>query len=1114
MRADETPAAGGAVRFAFLERYWNDHRRGCLRAADDYAREFPGFEAIVRREFERLLNRRGDPHAVGVDRIGPYLLIREIGRGGQAVVYQARDPELDRTVALKVLRVGPAFHRRSLERFVREARVASRLEARGICPVYAAGEENGLAWIAMRYVPGETLVAYLQRDLRSRRECLACLVSVLRTLHVAHGAGVIHRDLKPSNIVLGPDGPVVLDFGLAQSQADPSQATLTGEQIGTPAYMAPEQIRGDAVDRRVDVYACGIVAYEMLAGTHPFDAPTRELMVRRKLDEPAPRLSGVPSALRTVIATALAPNPEQRYSTAAAFADDLERFARGQPILARRPSAVRRAILWARAHKALTALLVSLVWALAVSLLLLFLVQDEQRRTRDSLRRSRALALAGAAMEEGRDDPQLGLLLALRAYDTSALPESLSAVYRCWDSMRVVCELQGDGTPVSATALLDSERVLCGYEDGHVRMFSGAGDARDLSPHAGRVTAIVADSLGRSATAGSDGVVVVRDHNGARRARFDLGASVQALALARDDALLCGTEDGAVFEASMVRPEARPRELWHGTAGIVRLLKAPSGAGLLALTRGREAVVLDRSGHVRRRWQTDMSTAAAYLGDGESVVTTRIFPDASRGLYVVDLTGSRVREVPRLFPIAGIATGPDGRVAVGGGAGLAMVLDLERGTSVPLRGHSHSVPFLEFDADGYILTGSFDHTLRVFGPSGNPRQVFRGHRAPVTHASFVNDASRVLSASRDGTVMLWDRRGPGELDLGRHRWAGRAFASEDGSTIAVVVEHGVLLLPRSGDKQPVRLRAREARPLHVSFAGDRVLVVLETGRAGLFDRKGNHLGTCPRHVLFPSSLLVDGGRAVVTNLGRELLKWDESGELTRFTGHDAPICVVATAGDIVVTGDTEGGAKLWHTSGVLRADLNRHDGPVAAVAASSRGLVASAGADGRVRVYGSDGSLLANCEGHSGAVSHLEFSRDGRLLLTVSEDATARVFRVDGTPVATLRGHTGALEVASLAPGGDRIATVGRDGRVLLWSIDGTRLVELPRLSRPAHHIEFTPDGRELLVSGLGDRVCLWPLDPAELLARARARCCRTMTKAEAVRFATLLADNGGPQSR
>jgi TolB-like protein len=275
-----------------------------------------------------------------------YMIQRELGRGGMATVYLARDLKHDRPVALKVLRpelaasLGP-------ERFQREIRFAARLQHPHILSVHDSGEGAGQLWFTMPYVEGESLRTRLTREGQLSIETAVRITSeAAQALHYAHEHGVIHRDIKPENLLLTIDGnTLVADFGIARSLGGTGgpeeRLTETGLSLGTPRYMSPEQASADrALDARTDVYSLGCVLYEMLAGEPPFTGPTPQAVIARRLTEPVPHLRSVrevPVALEQVVTRALARAPADRFATAAEFAEALAASTTAPTVVATRP---------------------------------------------------------------------------------------------------------------------------------------------------------------------------------------------------------------------------------------------------------------------------------------------------------------------------------------------------------------------------------------------------------------------------------------------------------------------------------------------------------------------------------------------------------------------------------------------------------------------------------------------------------------------------------------------------------------------------------------------------------------------------------------------------------
>ncbi len=370
--------AGREARDAFLRVYIEDLEADRSRSLAEYQRLFPGMEEAVAAEWRLLEVAEEQPVVEPAETLGPYRIVRVLGRGAQATVFLAEHSELRRQVALKVLVAGPPVEESSqgtssaLRRFRREAELSAGLEHPGLCSVYETGQSEGRVWIAMQYIAGETLAERLaQRQAvavggsdrgAARRELegdLEYLEAAARALHAAHETGLVHRDVKPGNLMVAePDGrAVVLDFGLVHDVEDLG-LTRSTEVVGTPYYLAPEQIlrTGRAVDRRVDVWALGVTLYECLAGQRPFRAATRDVLYRQIVAEEPAALRRVCSAasrdLEVVVATALSKEVDRRYATALEFAEDLRRVRTGEPIKARPLTALVRAWRWARRHPA------------------------------------------------------------------------------------------------------------------------------------------------------------------------------------------------------------------------------------------------------------------------------------------------------------------------------------------------------------------------------------------------------------------------------------------------------------------------------------------------------------------------------------------------------------------------------------------------------------------------------------------------------------------------------------------------------------------------------------------------------------------------------------------
>jgi tetratricopeptide (TPR) repeat protein len=328
--------------------------------------------------------------APAIHRLGDFDLIREVGRGGMGIVYEARQRSLNRRVALKVLPPGLGLSELAVQRFEREARAAAQLHHPNIVPVHAIGEDEGCHFYAMDLVEGVALSRILS-DMRqhaptplaegevlssSGREWFDTVARLVAeaadALHYAHGQGVVHRDIKPANLMLSRERRLcITDFGLARVAQEPGM-TLSGSLMGTPAYMSPEQIAAGRMplDHRTDVYSLGAVLYEMLTLQRPFPGDSREEIVAGILtrDPPPPRRLNprIPVDLETICQRAMEKDPERRYASAGDFAADLGRYLRGELIAARRAGLLRRAAKLARGHPVATTIGLAAVLSVAV----------------------------------------------------------------------------------------------------------------------------------------------------------------------------------------------------------------------------------------------------------------------------------------------------------------------------------------------------------------------------------------------------------------------------------------------------------------------------------------------------------------------------------------------------------------------------------------------------------------------------------------------------------------------------------------------------------------------------------------------------------------------------
>ena len=390
------------------------------------------------------------PPASAPRRFGRYELVAAIGRGAMGVVWQARDPSLDRMVALKLIAAGQFADEEEISRFRREARATAQLSHPNAVPVFEVGDHDGQPYFTMELVEGQSMAELVRGAPLPPERAAGYLRLIADAMHAAHALGIVHRDLKPSNVLVDKlDRPRVTDFGLAHRVAADASLPAGGGAVGTPSYMPPEQAAGREADARSDVYGLGATLYELLTGRPPFRADSAiDTILQVKEAEPAPpRLLNrkVPKDLETLCLKCLAKEPARRYQSAAELSEDLGRFLAGEPIRARPVSRAARLARWARRKPALAslaALLTALLGLMAVASVL----------ARNDTVQANAFAARGVASS---------LLLRLREWSdrlhAAVADPALVAALRAGDRPamdRWVAALRADGSLPNDTVFL------------------------------------------------------------------------------------------------------------------------------------------------------------------------------------------------------------------------------------------------------------------------------------------------------------------------------------------------------------------------------------------------------------------------------------------------------------------------------------------------------------------------------------------------------------------------------------------------------------------------------------------------------------------------------------
>jgi WD40 repeat protein len=744
--------------------------------------------------------------------VGDYELLEEIARGGMGVVYKARQVSLNRQVALKMILAGQLASPQDVQRFHTEAEAAANLDHPHIVPIYEVGEHHGQHYFSMKLIDGGSLTRQVASFVKDPRAAVRLLATVARAVHHAHQRGILHRDLKPGNILLSPlapagrgderDGfaPHVTDFGLAKRVEGDRGQTQTGVIVGTPSYMPPEQARAEkSLTTAVDVYSLGAILYECLTGRPPFRAATSLDTILQVLawepDRPRSLNAGVPRDLEIIALKCLEKDPQRRYDSAAALAEDLERWLRGEPIHARPSTAWEQATKWAKRRPAAAALLgvttAGILLLFAVILAFTFQLQAalgatqeqrdlaERRRQEADKERRRALEQEGQARRRE---------LLARHYWYGAHLDLARQALEASNSRRLLNVLDRPGPPH------DRQDVRT-FEWYYLSRLAHA-ERLTLRGHTERPTCLVYAPDGDSLASASSGEIKMWDLARGRErwsALLPSDGDMVALAFSPDGKTLA---TGWSYRPGKKRQDPLPLvQLWDATTGRkVSDLCRVEGFGLAAaITFSADSRALTLAGVSASDPRKRPPGEALYLGHGADV-----------WIWTWDLAGGRGQRTSLPFPGVQFreltqALSPDGQTLAL--SGYALFLDKKvnqhihgcwdvataRPRSV-LRGQDWGTRSVVFSPDARTIA-NLDALgrikLRDTG-TGQERTAPPWRLGRLGGLTFSADGRTLAATTEDGTVRRWNlASGREELPLlGLAYSAGCIAFSPDGNTLA------------------------------------------------------------------------------------------------------------------------------------------------------------------------------------------------------------------------------------------------------------------------------------------------------------------------------------------
>ncbi len=1066
------------------------------------------------------------PPAVGAVSVPGYEVLEELGRGGMGVVYKARHTALKRLVALKmILDVGLA-RQEARARFTAEAEAIARLRHPNIVQIYEVSTHEGRPFFSLEYADGGSLAKQLDGTPQPPHVAAELVETLARAMHAAHQAGVIHRDLKPANVLLqvvdsrsqiadSPETiaaqksaifnlqsaiPKISDFGLAKQLDDASGQTQTGDIMGTPSYMAPEQAAGDlrAIGPATDVYALGAILYEMLTGRPPFKAATPlDTLEQVRQAEPVPPRAlqpKTPRDLETICLKCLQKERGRRYLGAEALAEDLRRFLAGEPIRARPVGRAERLWMWGKRRPLAAALLgvaVALVLVTTVAvvaipsaLILLqstFALQDANNKLDDE--KGRVEKLKSQAEQSAASEKQAKYDMQMNLAEQALTERDVARARR----------LLADQVPKEGDA------DLRGFEWYYLSRQCQTRHAT-LEPGAGRLTGLALSPDGkRVAVVGSAGPLKVWDTEAGRELASQTAGRTAVAYSANGKLLAAAGADNTILICDAITGEVLHTCRGHG-GPVLDLAFSPDGKKLVSGSKDRMARLWDvdtgTPGEVLRIHKQAVQ-AVAFQADGTRVATAG--KDSSVAVW--DVVNRRLQAVlngpeKAVFAVAFSADGK--QLASAGEDGTVRVWDvsaLQPGTTITvpqfvLSGHTLPVLTVAFSPDGRRLaSGGQDQTVRLWdlatrqaarrAPGGATREpddvVFHGHGDAVNKVVFSRIGRRLISASSDQTVKFWDpllTQGARSLHQFGFGVPDIAF-SPDGLRLATLCYDGSCSTWKlESGEQLQQFKTQQEIPHRVAYSADGSLLATTAWDSPGAPRPFPHLAArrTPGDV-----------RVWDTHTGKEAVKLavKHSGEIVgaSFLG----------GGRTLVAADVNGGIVVWDTATGNDLHTLEQGGPITAFAVALDGCQAATVGD-KVVLWD-----LEN--GRQNRILPLEatqmvraaaFSADGRhfavpIVNPMQSDYPVLVWDVaTGQEIARLRGHRQAVWSVAFSPDGRRLASGSGDHTVKVWDLaTGYETLTLRGHKDTVLSVAFSPDGRRLASGGADQAVFVWEAGPA-----------------------------------
>jgi eukaryotic-like serine/threonine-protein kinase len=966
-------------------------------------------------------------------RFGDYELLEEVARGGMGVVYRARQVSLNRTVAVKMLLAGRIGSKDFVQRFRTESATAASLQHANIVAIHEVGFAEGQHFFAMDFVEGLTLTQLVAKGPLPPRQAAIYLKSVAAAIHFAHERNVLHRDLKPSNVLIdsATDQPRVTDFGLAKRLEAETELTLSGQVLGSPNYMSPEQAiaKRGTVGKRSDVYSLGAILYHLVTGRPPFQGETLTDVLHQVVNDDPLRLQllapRVPPDLETICLKCLEKEPSRRYQTAQELGEELGRFLRDEPIHARAISRFENACRWCRRKPALA--------SVGAALIMVFILGF------------------GGTLWEWRQAAQQRQLAEENSerFDQNLYDSDMSLAQHAWD----------DGALGYTLSLLQAHQPKAGEKDrrGFEWFYFWSlckGEQRlNLTNHSQAVICVAFAPDGRLLATGSVGNPVrvydtvtrkiVKTFPEQHVVSLEFSPDSHTLGVgARDRVIVWNLEtERAVFKLEDALSQFRIAFPPNGTLLMIgRRAFPPFSPG----NNGGTAELWDYAERKLIREFPEsggciaLSARGNRLASGNTNYTIKIWDFAS---------GQAIRSIEADGVIA-MALSPDGQtLATSDWDAKVRLWDLTCGLQCgSFDNHQHRVWSLAFSPDGSSLaTGGADQMVGLWDVATcQQTEQLRGHGSEVMSVAFSADGQTLASGSKDKKAMLWSVH-PQRTPLMVSNVFSRAIFSPDGRLVAAGI---------GGNK--VALWDVAALQVQAVFPGAHDAVGFSADSSALITQGKDYF------------LRTDD---VATQTVRDTIPGRPAGE-TFF--YDA----LSPDGKILATGLSNGTLKFSDakTGAVIATKEHAYSSSFFKLAFSPNGkLLATAGLlaeseEPAAQIWDTaTAKRVAAPPGHTDLVIDVTFTPDGKTLLTCGVDDSIKFW--DTTTWKEIPPSLGQKEYVSalaLSPDGTRLATACSDGTMKLWNVLTRREVASLTLGLYGFYITFSPDGQTLAAQGNG----------------------------------------------